>query len=85
MTKPELGRVMATRGVLQVMEHSEEDIWHYVDRHEAALRRKLSEIDVALLDPASQFLSTYKLSNGVPIGIVTESNGSGTTIFLIES
>lgn len=77
LRKVDLGRVQATRAALQVMEIAGDDVWVYIDRH----RRKLSEIDASSLEPGSQMLSTYRLKNGVQIGIMTEF-GSGTIVFL---
>jgi len=83
-----LGRVVATRGALQVLEQAQQQPQELLRRHargdwgcvcpEDARENELS------LEQGLRLLSAYMLSSGVKLWIITEADRSATTLLLPE-
>jgi hypothetical protein len=81
-----LGQVVATRGALEAMEQSKEDVLLYLTRHAS---RDWGEVppedweeNEFSVGRELRVLSAYSLRNGTKIWIITEADRSVTTILL---
>ncbi len=84
--KFELGRVVATPGVLEHFQGIEESILPYIARHSSGDWGDLDEHDIQVNERAlsndEQLLSSYKTVGNQKIWIITERDRSVTTVLL---
>jgi hypothetical protein len=82
------GQVVATPGVLAALEASGESLLTYLQRHLAGDWGDVSGPDVYenqyALEHGLRLLSSYKLSSGQRIWIITEADRSSTCVLLPE-
>ena len=88
MTTPRfsLGRIVATPGLLEILEQSKESPAVFLDRHIGGDWGDVDDEDKqandqALIDGA-RLLSAYHLNDGTKIWIITEADRSSTTVLL---
>lgn len=81
-----LGRILATPGALEAMEEAGETPASFLERH---LRGDWGELDAEdtrenefSLANGFRLLSSYRLSNGTKIWVITEADRSCTTLLL---
>ena len=86
LPKFSLGQLVATPGALEALD--EESFWPYIKRHAngdwgdvCAEDRAENELS---LKEGFRLLSAYHLPDGCKIWIITEADGSATTILLPE-
>ena len=91
MTSPRfsMGRTLATPGALAAMQESGDDPHIYFARHECGDWGDLDAHDQALNEESlkvrnGRIVSSYRLTNGTKIWIITEHDRSITTILLPE-
>lgn len=85
-SKLELGQIVATPGALAVLDQAGQVAGEFLSRHASGDWGDLSDDDrkeneVSLVH-GFRLLSSYKLSNGTKIWIITEADRSSTTILL---
>ena len=84
----ELGQVVATPGCLEAFAATGQTPDEFLDRHVKGDWGELDEEDRQANDDAlidgSRILSSYRLSNGTKIWIITEWDRSATTCLLPE-
>ena len=82
----DLGRIVATPGALEALELAGETPTTFLRRHVAGDWGNLDENDRAENDlsvrEGFRLLSSYRLSDGTKIWIITEADRSSTTILL---
>jgi hypothetical protein len=88
MTQLELGRTLATPGALAALEEAGETPDQFLRRHELGDWGDVGpedwqENELSIRD-GFRLLSSYHLSTGVKIWIITEADRSATTILLPE-
>ncbi|MDF7826987.1 hypothetical protein P4B35_23385 [Pontiellaceae bacterium B12227] len=84
-----LGQIVATPGALQALENAGQKASEFLVRHALGdWGSQLCDEDKAANDEAVaddlRILSAYRLSDGVKIWVITESNRSATTLLLPE-
>ena len=81
-----LGRVVATPGALRALEEAGQEAVDFLDRHACGNWGVVPEEDWALNDEAlrhrSRLLSSYRLTSGEKLWIITEADRSATTLLL---
>lgn len=84
----DLGRVVATPGVLAALEESGEDPHLYLGRHVTGDWGDVPQADRAAntlaLATGERILSSYRTSTGTKLWVITEANRSSTCILLPE-
>jgi hypothetical protein len=84
----ELGRVVATPGVLQALSEAGETPAELLTRHQGGDWGVVPEEDKNLndkaLDEGLRVLSAYNLRTGVKVWVITEWDRSATTLLLPE-
>jgi hypothetical protein len=87
-TRLELGRIVATPGVLAAMEQSGDNAETFLARHSGRDWGNLSEEDRKenefSLAHGFRLLSSYKLRNGTDLWVTTEADRSSTCLLLPE-
>lgn len=88
MAKLELGQIVATPGALAALEESGEQPGDLLRRHASGDWGELSEEDRKEnefpLVHGFRLLSSYTLSSGTTIWVITEADRSSTTLLLPE-
>ena len=85
-----LGRLVATPGAIRALARAGEDPLPFLERHRRGDRGEVQQADRAANDAGrngnggQRILSTYRLSDGTPIWIITESDRRATTMLLPE-
>lgn len=81
-----LGRVVATRGILEII--SERDLLAALRRHQTCDWGEVSRSDWASNDWAlthgGRILSAYQSTSGIRVWVITEADRSATTVLLPE-
>jgi hypothetical protein len=83
-----LGKVVATPGALEAMARSGNSIHDLLKRHVAGDWGDVCDADTRLNDEAihngGRLLSSYRLTNGAKLWVLTEADRSATTALLPE-
>ena len=84
----DLGLIVATPGALRAFEEADEESWAYLTRHASGDWGTVGpedwEENELSVREGFRILSTYVLSTGVKIWVITEADRSATTILLPE-
>ncbi len=84
----DLGHVVVTPGANQALKNACQTASHFLNRHLSADWGDLCESDLRLNDEAvkhgGQLLSSYRLSTGLTLWIVTEADRSHTVVLMPE-
>ena len=87
-TRFELGRLLATPGVLEAVEAAGDDLLIYVARHAAGDWGTVDDDDREAneqeLAHGARLLSAYLLRDGTKFWIITEADRASTTVLLPE-
>ena len=83
-----LGQIVATPGALEALEQAGQDAWELLSRHASGDWGTLSDADreenETSLEHGFRILSSYVLSNGAKVWVITEADRSATTVLLPE-
>ena len=84
----QLGQVVATPGAVEALKEASQTASHFLNRHLSGDWGDLCEEDRQLNDDAinngSRVLSSYTLSTGDKLWVITEADRSATTLLLPE-
>jgi hypothetical protein len=79
-----LGRIVATPGALRALEHTNQNPFEFLERHQAGDWGELCEEDKRenefSVRNGFRILSSYRTRNGTKIWVITEADRSVTTL-----